>query len=157
MTKKAEKAVPEGYNTVTAYLNFNGGCKEAIEYYKKAFGATLPMPVMESPDGRVMHTVIKIGDSNIMMSDNFEQNRAVVGDAIHLWIYVEDCDTTFKNAIEAGGKVTMEMEDQFWGDRLGQIQDPFGIRWSIASYKWEVSPEEMGEKQKAWFKSIGLD
>ena len=152
--QKAKRAIPEGYNTITTYLAFNGSCKEAIGFYKAAFDAVVDGEVMEAPDGRVLHTMIQIGDSNVMMSDNFEPERAEVGNAAHLWLYVDDCDTVFNRAVKAGAKVTMAMEDQFWGDRLGQVQDPFGFRWSIATLKWDLTDEEIEQKQKEWLESL---
>lgn len=156
MPKKAERAVPQGMNTVTLYLSFKNNCKEAIELYKNAFDAKVQFEPMRSPDGRVLHAMIKIGDTNIMMSDYFETKDQTVGNMAQMWIYVDDCDALFNRAVKAGCKVAMEMEDQFWGDRVGQVRDPFGYLWSIASAKWELSAQEMQQKQQEWLKSAGL-
>lgn len=155
MPKKAMKPVPEGMNTVTLYLSFKGNCTEAIEFYRKAFDAKIAGEIERSPDKRILHAMIRIGDTNIMLSDAFGENQ-IVGNMAHMWVYVDDCDAVFERTIKAGGKITMEMADQFWGDRVGQIRDPFGYLWSIASMKWELSPEEMAQSEKEWLKSIGM-
>ncbi len=156
MPRKAEKPIPQGMNNVTLYLTFKNNCSEAIELYKNAFDAKIPFEPMRFPDGRILHAMIKIGDTNIMMSDSFEKENQIVGNMAHMWLYADDCDAVFNRAVKAGCKVTMEMEDQFWGDRVGQVRDPFGYLWSIASTKWELSPQEMQEKQEQWLKSAGL-
>ncbi len=156
MPKRAERAVPQGMNTVTLYLSYKSNCIEAIELYKNAFEAKVQFEPMRFPDGRVLHAMIKIGDSNIMMSDSFEKRDQTIGNMAQMWIYVEDCDSMFNRAVKAGCKVAMEMEDQFWGDRVGQVHDPFGYLWSIASTKWDLSAQEMQEKQQEWLKSSGL-
>jgi PhnB protein len=135
-------AVPEGYGTVTPFLTIDGA-SDAIEFYKKAFGATerLRMP---GPEGKLMHAEITIGNSVVMLSD--AMRRPATQSAIHL--YVEDCDATFAQALDAGATVTMPLMDMFWGDRYGQLSDPFGNLWSIATHKEDLSQEEM-EKRMA--------
>jgi PhnB protein len=151
MAKKVSNPVPAGLQTVTPNLYFNGNCKDAIEYYKKAFNAQLQGKVYYSPDGKtVWHSMLKIGDANIMCSDVMEgaTDKGPKGSTtVSLMMYVPDCDAWIKQAEDAGGKVEMEAEDMFWGDRMGSIRDPFGHYWSIASGKWEYTPEEMQEKQ----------
>lgn len=153
MPTKATSPIPEGMNTVTTYLVFTGNCGKALELYPKAFGATLPFPPEKSPDGKIMHAMIKIGDSNIMLSDTFNDPKDATGLKSNLWLYVKDCDDLFKKAVAAGCTVTMPMEDVFWGDRLGQVKDPFGHTWNIASQKMILTPQEMKEAVANWMKS----
>ena len=158
MPKKAPRQVPEGMNTVTSHLWFNGNCKEAIEFYKKALGAESFLPVVESPGGKsILHAMLKLGDSNIMMADawpgQWEQGpkeNATTG----MMVYVEDCDALFNKAIDAGCEVIYEMMDAFWGDRMGKVKDPFGHCWAIATHKLVLTPEEMEERQKEWLKNL---
>ncbi len=159
MPEKAINHVPEGMHTITAHLWFEGNCKEAVEFYKKALGAIEIFPPMEMPGGKsVLHAMLKLGDSFIMMADawpgTWEQgpkDRATTG----LWVYVEDCDSVFKQAFEAGCEVLMPIEDAFWGDRFGKVKDPFGHCWAIATHNWEMTPDEMEEGQKEWLKNMG--
>jgi len=147
------KAVPEGSHTITAHLVVRDGTK-AVEFYQKAFGAEL-RALHKTPDGRVMHASLKIGDSNLMLSDEFPQgNRSAEtlgGSPVVLNIYVEDVDTLFKQAVAAGAKVTMPLENQFWGDRYGQVTDPFGHAWALGSHVEDVAPEELERRAKAMF------
>jgi PhnB protein len=151
MAKKAAQKVPAGMHTLTPNLFFNGNCKEALEFYKKAFNAEVQGKIFYSPDGKtVWHAMLKIGDSNIMCADAMEgsPNQAPKDTTtVSLMIYVEDCDAWFKRAIDAGGEVIMEMEDMFWGDRMGNFKDPFGHTWNIGSAIWEYTPEEMKKNQ----------
>ena len=133
-------AVPAGYGTVTPFLNINGA-SDAIDFYKKAFGATERFRV-PGPDGKLMHAEIAIGDSVVMLSD--AMRRPATQAALHL--YVKDCDALFEQALAAGATVTMPLMDMFWGDRYGQLSDPFGNLWSIATHKEDVSPEEMQKR-----------
>ncbi len=151
---KAVKPVPEGYHTVTPYLVVRDA-KRALEFYKKAFGAetTLSMP---SPDGRVMHAEMRIGDSMVFVSDEFPemapQSKAPqsIGGAVtgSIFLYVQDVDAAVKRAVGAGAKVTMPVADMFWGDRFGKVADPFGHHWGISTHKEDLTPQEM-EKRKA--------
>jgi len=148
----AVKPIPEGYHTVTPYLAVDRAA-EAIEYYKKAFGAK-ERGRMEAPDGTIGHAELEIGDSLVMLSDPFPQAttrtpKELGGTSASVFMYVEDVDAVVKQAVEAGATVTMEVEDQFWGDRFGTVQDPFGHLWSIATHVEDVPPEEMAERAKA--------
>jgi PhnB protein len=145
------KPIPEGYHTVTPSLI----CKDAgsaIEFYKNAFGAVERVR-MPSPDGKVGHAELKIGDSMIFVSDEMPQMGAVAPTAMggfYLFLYVEDVDTVFNRAIAAGARSTMPVQDMFWGDRCGKLSDPFGYRWGIATHTEDVAPEEMDRRAKAW-------
>jgi PhnB protein len=148
----AVKPIPEGYRTVTPYLAVDDAA-EAIEYYKKAFGATERVR-MEAPGGKIGHAELEIGDSLVMLSDALPQfstrpPNELGGTSVSVFMYVEDVDAVVKQAIDAGATVTMEIADQFWGDRFGSVQDPFGHLWSIATHVEDVPPEEMAERAKA--------
>lgn len=143
--------IPEGYNSVTPYLVVNGAAK-AIDYYKKVFGATEIMR-MPGPDGRIGHAELKIADSHIMLADESPQmghNRppAQGNSSVSVLVYVEDVDSTVERAVADGAQVLKPVADQFYGDRMGFIQDPFGHRWGVATHKEDVSPEEMKERMK---------
>jgi PhnB protein len=147
----AVKPVPEGYNTVTPYLAVEDAA-EAIEYYKKAFGAKERVR-MDTPDGKIGHAELEIGDSLVMLADPFPQSstsppKELGGTTVSVFLYVEDVDAVVKQAVDAGAKVTMEVADQFWGDRFGSITDPFGHSWSVATHVEDVPPEEMAERAK---------
>ena len=138
------KPIPEGYHSITPYLVIKGAAK-AIDYYKKAFGATEIMR-MPLPDGTVAHAELKIGDSMFMMGEEMPQAgyRAPQGSTpVGLMIYVEDVDRVFKQAVAAGGRVNKELQNQFYGDRSGTLYDPFGHMWTIATHVEDVPPEEM--------------
>jgi PhnB protein len=140
------KPIPEGFYTVTPHLIVKGA-KEAIEFYKKAFGAEV-RGVHEGPGGSVMHAEIKIGNSILMLNDEFPDFGALGpssrgGSSVTIHLYTNDADGLFNRAVAAGAKVTMPIADQFWGDRYGQVEDPFGHRWSIATHTEDLSPEEM--------------
>jgi PhnB protein len=148
----ATKPIPEGYHTVTPYLAVDDAA-EAIEYYRKAFGAEERVR-METPDGNIGHAELAIGDSRVMLSDPFPQAttrspKELGGTSVSVFMYVEDVDAVVKRAIDAGAKITMEVADQFWGDRFGSVIDPFGHSWSIATHVEDVPPEEMAERAKA--------
>jgi PhnB protein len=148
----AVKPIPDGYNTVTPYLAVDDAA-EAIEYYKKAFGAKERVR-MEAPGGKVGHAELEIGDSLVMLSDSFPQAstrspKELGGTSASVFMYVEDVDAVVKQAVDAGATVTMEVADQFWGDRFGSVQDPFGHLWSISTHVEDVPPEEMAERAKA--------
>ncbi|MGH9969713.1 MAG: VOC family protein [Pyrinomonadaceae bacterium] len=146
------KPIPEGYHSVTPYLIIKGAAA-AIDYYKKAFGAT-ELFRMAQPDGKVGHAEIKIGDSPIMLADEYPEMNYVSpttlgGSPVSLMIYVEDVDGVFKQAIAEGGKEQRPVEDKFYGDRGGSLVDPFGHVWHIATHKEDVSPEEMEKRAAA--------
>jgi PhnB protein len=143
--------IPEGYGTLTTYLAVDDAAG-AIEYYKKAFGAK-ERGRMEAPGGKVGHAELEIGDSLLMLSDALPQfatrsPKELGGTSVSIFMYVEDVDATVQQAVDAGGTVTMEVADQFWGDRFGTVQDPFGHLWSVATHVEDVSPEEMEERAK---------
>ena len=146
------KPIPEGYRTVTPFLVVDDGAG-AIDYYKKAFGAKERMR-METPDGKIGHAELEIGDSLIMLSDPFPQAstrppKEIGGASGGVFLYVEDVDAVVQRAVDKGATVTMEVEDQFWGDRFGTVTDPFGHVWSIATHVEDVPPAEMAERAKA--------
>lgn len=153
MPKKV-KPIPEGYHSVTPYLVVKNGSK-ALEFYKKAFQAQ-ELERHDMPNGKVMHATFKIGDSIIMLSDEFPppQSCGMVappsakGLSMMLHLYVEDVDTSFNRAVKAGAKTIRPVEDTFWGDRYGQLEDPFGHRWSISTHKEDLEPEEIAERAK---------
>jgi PhnB protein len=155
---KATKAVPDGYHTVTPTLTLDN-CAQAIDWYKKALGATERARAV-GPDGKIMHAEITIGDSIIMVSDpmmGFKGPKAIGGSPASLWLYVEDCDALYNRAVKAGAEVLPgmgQMQDQFWGDRSGSVIDPFGYKWTIATHKEDVTPEEMKQRQDAWMKQF---
>jgi PhnB protein len=140
------KSVPEGYFTVTPYLIMKGA-GEAIEFYKKAFGATEVMR-FPMPDGSVGHGEIKIGNSHIMLADEFPDMgylgpKTLGGTSVSILLYVDDADALFQRAVKAGASVEQEVKDQFYGDRSGTLKDPFGHRWTIATHKEDMSVDEM--------------
>jgi PhnB protein len=148
----AVQPIPEGYNTVSPYLAVDDA-EKAIEYYKKAFGAEETVR-MNGPDGKIGHAELKIGDSHLMLSDPFPQSSTkppteLGGTSVSIFMYVEDVDAVVQKAVDQGATVTMEVEDQFWGDRFGSITDPFGHNWSIATHIEDLTPEEIEERGKA--------
>jgi PhnB protein len=148
----AVKPIPEGYHTVTPYLAVDDAA-EAIAYYIKAFGAR-ERARMEAPGGKIGHAELEIGDSLVMLSDPLPQfstrpPKELGGTSASVFMYVEDVDAVVKQAVDAGGTIEMEVADQFWGDRFGSVQDPFGHLWSIATHVEDVPPEEMAERAKA--------
>lgn len=150
------QAVPDGYNTITAQLAIDGAA-EAIEFYKKAFGAVELMRI-PGPDGRgVMHAEMKIGDSIVFLSDEFPQANyrsphSLGGRTGSLYLYVDDVDAAYRRAIEAGAKASMPVTDMFWGDRFGSVMDPFGHSWGLATRKENVSAEEMVARSREFHK-----
>jgi PhnB protein len=148
----AVKPIPEGYHSVTPYLIIKGAA-DAIEFYKKAFGAT-ELFRFPAPDGKIGHAEIKIGDSPIMLADEFAEMgykgpQALGGSPVSLMIYLEDVDTVFDRAVEAGASVKEAVQDKFYGDRTGSLTDPFGHVWHVATHKEDVSMEEMEKRAKA--------
>jgi PhnB protein len=154
----ATQPIPEGYHTITPYLAVDDA-SEAIEYYKKAFGANERVR-MDAPGGKIGHAELEIGDSLVMLSDPFPQSSTrtpseLGGSSVSIFMYVEDVDATVKRAVDAGATITMEIADQFWGDRFGSVKDPFGHQWSIATHVEDVPPEEMAERAKAAMAQMG--
>lgn len=146
------KPIPEGYHTATPYLIVRDAAR-AIEFYKKAFGATELMR-MADPSGKVMHAEIRIGNSPIMLADEVPEMGArgpesLGGSPVSILLYVEDVDALFSQAVAAGAKVQRPVKDQFYGDRSGGVTDPFGHVWYIATHKEDVSPEEMRKRAAA--------
>jgi PhnB protein len=149
------KAVPEGYNTVTPYIIVDGAA-HALEFYKKAFGAKEVMR-FNGPDGKVGHAEIRIGSSPVMLADEFPDMgakgpQAFGGSPVSLHLYVEDVDALAKQAVAAGAKLTRPVADQFYGDRLGSVTDPFGHVWHIATHKEDLSPQEMKQRADRYMK-----
>jgi PhnB protein len=145
------KPIPEGYHTVTPYLTVDDSAS-AIEFYKKAFGAK-ERGRMEAPGGKIGHAELEIGDSIVMLADAFPQSttkspKQLGGTSASVFLYVEDVDGVVKRAVDAGATVTMEVADQFWGDRFGSVMDPFGHSWAMATHIEDVPPEEMAERAK---------
>lgn len=147
------KPVPEGYHSVTPYLCVADAAR-AIEFYKEAFGATEIMR-MATPDGKkIGHAEIKIGDSFVMLADempsmNFHSPQALGGPTAHFMVYVEDVDTLVERAVAAGAKLTRPVKDQFYGDRAGGVEDPFGHHWFIATHVEDLTPEEIKRRMDA--------
>jgi PhnB protein len=146
------KPIPDGYHSVTPYLIFSDAAR-AIEFYKQAFGAT-ELFRMEGPDGQIGHAEIKVGDSHIMLADEHPQMGArspqsIGGSPISLMLYVEDVDATVSQAVEVGAKLTRPIADQFYGDRTGGLEDPFGYSWYVATHVEDVPPEELKKRAAA--------
>ena len=146
------KPIPDGYHSVTPYLIIKGAA-DAIDFYKKAFGAT-ELFRMAQPDGKIGHAEIKIGDSPIMLADEFPEMKylgpqTLGGSSVSLMIYVDDVDSVFNQAMAAGGRQERPVEDKFYGDRGGSLVDPFGHVWHIATHKEDVSPDEMEKRAAA--------
>jgi len=149
------KAIPSGYTTVTPSITVKDAPK-VIEFYKKAFGATERMR-MPGPDGKIMHAEIQIGNSIIMMNDEVMGSRSaqtIGGSPVSFYVYVEDADAAFKKAIAAGAKEQYPLTDMFWGDRMGAVEDPFGLKWTIAQHIKDVSPEQMKKGQEEFMKQM---
>ena len=149
------KAIPEGYHSVTPYLMIKGAT-EAIEFYKRAFNATELFRLV-TPSGTIGHAEIKIGDSSIMLAEPCEQGaarnpEALGGSSVALHVYVEDVDAQYAQAVNAGAKAVKPVEDQFYGDRTGTLEDPFGHIWFFATHKEDVSMEEIKIRAEAMFK-----
>jgi uncharacterized glyoxalase superfamily protein PhnB len=140
------QAIPKGYHTITPFMTVRDAAR-AIEFYKQAFGAK-EKGVMKGPEGKIMHAELVIGDSIIMLADEFPEFGALSpqstgGSGTGLHIYIEDVDSAFDRAVKAGATVEMPVADMFWGDRYGKLRDPFGHKWSIGTHKADLSVEEM--------------
>ena len=138
--------VPEGTHTLTPHLVVNDATK-AIKFYEKALGAS-ELYRMPGPGGKVGHAELQLGDSRFYIADEWPGGALAAPKAasVGLHVYVADCDALFQRALAAGAKVVMPLTDMFWGDRFGQVRDPFGHVWSIATHKEDLSPEEMGRR-----------
>jgi PhnB protein len=148
----AVQAIPDGYYSLTPYLVCKGAAK-AIEFYTKAFGAveTVRMP---GPNGQVMHAEVKIGNSTLMLADENKERGAlspdtIGGTAVSVMFYTDDVDAVFNRALSLGAKAEMPPADMFWGDRMGNLVDPFGHKWAIATHKEDVAPDEMQKRMAA--------
>jgi PhnB protein len=140
------KAIPTGFHTLTPHLTVRDADK-ALEFYKNALGAEV-LHVARMPDGKVMHAGLRIGDSMLMLNEEFPEYGglsplSVGGTGVTIHIYTENVDEAFNRAVSAGANVAMPVMDQFWGDRYGMVTDPFGHKWSIATHSKDMSPEEM--------------
>jgi PhnB protein len=139
--------VPAGYHTVTPYLTVDDAAR-ALDFYARAFGAreTERMP---GPGGRIMHAELRIGNSIIMLSDEFpgtstcRSPKSLGGTTVQIFLYVPDVDAAFKRAVDAGCRVTMPLADMFWGDRYGKLEDPFGTQWGLATHREDVTPQQI--------------
>ena len=154
----AVNPIPEGYHTVTPFLTVDDAAR-AIEFYQRAFGAT-ERGRMLGPDGKVAHAEIQIGDSVVMLSDPFPHSTVkppteLGGTSVGVFVYVEEVDAVFHQAVDAGATVTMALEDMFWGDRFGSVTDPYGHHWSLATHVEDVPPEEMEERAKQAMAAMG--
>ena len=143
------KPIPDGYHSITPYLSIKGAA-DAIDFYKRAFGATEVMR-FPHPDGRVGHAEVKIGDSRVMLADEFPEMdfrspHAFGGSPVHIHLYVEDVDAVVKQALAAGAKVHKPVQDQFYGDRSGSLADPYGHVWHVSTHKEDLSMEEMKKR-----------
>jgi PhnB protein len=153
MANKAQ-AIPKGYHTVTPSL-FVVGAAKAIEFYKKALGAEELMR-FPGPDGAIMHAEIKIGDSIIMLADEMPEQggrspKSIGGTPVSFFVYRENVDAEWKRALDAGAKVLVPLADQFWGDRTGCLEDPFGHQWWLAQHLQDLTPEELQRNAEAFF------
>jgi PhnB protein len=146
------KYIPEGYHSITPYLYMNDAAR-AIEFYKEVFGAT-ELFRFDAPGGKIGHAELKIGDSLVMLGDECEDADArspqtIGGTPVGLMLYVEDVDAVVERAVAAGAKLIEPLEDKFYGDRMGKVEDPSGHVWAIATHKEDVSPEEMEKRVAA--------
>lgn len=151
MNQFAVKPIPDGMHTVTPHL-ICGGAADAIAFYVKAFNA-VELARLPGPDGRLWHAMIRIGDSPVMLVDEFPDYgslgpKARNGTSVTMHLYVKDADAAFKQAVDAGATVKMPLENMFWGDRYGLLEDPFGHSWSIATHIQDLTPEEIGNAAK---------
>lgn len=155
----AAKPVPDGFNTVSAYLVVTD-VEEAMAFYGKAFGAESGA-VMRTPDGKsVMHAEMRIGNSTVMLSQESPQwgtkaAETLGGSPVSLHLYVQDADKAFQRAVDGGCEVAAPLMDAFWGDRYGKVKDPFGLQWGIATHKEDLTEKEVAKRAAAWFASMG--
>ncbi|MBO9353524.1 VOC family protein [Bordetella petrii] len=152
------KPIPDDMHTLTPHLICQGAA-QAIDFYVRAFGAK-ELARLPGPDGRVMHASVRIGDSTLMLADAFPEcgaadPKALQGSPVYLHLYVEDVDATMAQAQAAGATITMPAADMFWGDRYGQLTDPQGHRWSVATHKQDLTPEQIQQAMQAAFSEGG--
>lgn len=156
--KRRAQPIPPGFHTLTPYLVVRDAAK-AVEFYQKALGAKV-RGVHNTPDGKVMNANLKIGDSILLLSDEFPgpggtgSPQSLGGTSVTIHIYVKDVDKLFNQAVAAGAKVIMPVMDAFWGDRYGQVEDPFGHRWSLATHKEDLSSAEIEKRGQALFAAM---
>ncbi|PWT92757.1 MAG: glyoxalase [Acidobacteria bacterium] len=148
------KPIPDGFHTVTPHLVVRDA-KKALEFYQRAFGAEV-LGVSPTPDGKVMHAAIRIGDSLVMLNDEFPDWKVLSplslnGTPVTIHLAVQDVDASYDRAVKAGATAAMPVQNQFWGDRYGQVVDPFGHRWSIATRVENLSPDEIEKRAKEFF------
>lgn len=153
------KPIPDGFGTLTPHLVVSGA-RDAIEFYKQAFGAE-EVACMLGPDGRtIMHAELKFGNSMLMivddvpMMDRWVSPQRLEGTTVALCLYVEDCDATYAQAIEAGGTKSMKPTDTFWGDRYSKVTDPFGHEWEICTHREDLTPEELNQRAQQFFSGM---
>ncbi len=156
MAKKTP-AIPKGLHTVTPSL-FVAGAAKAIDFYKKALGAEERMR-FPAPDGSIMHAELKIGDSVIMLGDEMPDQggrgpKSIGGTPVSFFVYGEDVDAAWKRAVDAGAKELVPLADQFWGDRTGCLEDPFGHQWWLAQHKQDLTPDELRKNAEAFFSQM---
>ena len=150
------KPIPDGYHSITPYLSYKNA-DAAIKFYERAFGAKEIMR-LSTPDGGVAHAEIEVGDSRVMLADEMpafgnKSAETLGGSPVSFLFYVEDVDAAFERAVKAGAKVKRPVEDQFYGDRVGTVIDPFGVQWSIGTHKEEVTQQEMQRRMEKMFSS----
>jgi PhnB protein len=153
MAKKAQ-AIPKGYHTVTPSIVVDGAAK-AIDFYKKALGAE-EITRFPGPDGKIMHAEIRIGDSVIMLVDQMPEQggrgpKLIGGTPVSFFIYGENVDAAWKRAVDAGAKPIMPLDDQFWGDRTGLLEDPYGHHWWLAQHVEDLTPDELQKRSETFF------
>jgi PhnB protein len=151
------KPIPQGFHTATPYLTLNDAAR-AIDFYKRAFGAQEVMR-MNGPGGKIGHAEIKIGDSIIMLADEMPGSgsrspQSLSGTTAGIFLYVENADAVFNQAVSAGAQVEAPLADMFWGDRFGSLKDPFGHSWSVATHKEDVAPAEMSKRMQEFAAKI---
>ena len=157
MAKKAQ-AIPKGYHTLTPSIVVAGAAK-AIDFYKKAFGAEEVMR-FPAPDGSIMHAELRIGDSMIMLGDEMPEQgggrspKSIGGTPVSFFVYGDDVDAAWKRAVDAGAKPIMPLADQFWGDRAGCLEDPFGHNWWLAQHVEDLTPEELRKRGEVYFSQM---
>jgi uncharacterized glyoxalase superfamily protein PhnB len=156
MPNKAQ-AIPKGYHTVTPSIVVKGAAG-AIDFYRKAFGAEELMR-FPGPDGSIMHAEIRIGDSVVMLGDEMPEQggrspKSIGGTPVSFFVYKENVDAAWKQAVDAGAKTIMPLADQFWGDRTGCLEDPYGHRWWLAQHVQDLTPEEMQRNAEAFFSQM---
>ena len=152
------KPIPDGFHTITPHIIVSDGTK-ALEFYQRAFGAQEIERFM-TPDGKgVMHAQLKIGDSRLMLGNEFPPTclspKSRGGTTVSMYLYVENADALFDRAVKAGCTVKMPMNDAFWGDRYGQVEDPYGHQWSIATHKQDLTQEQIAANARTFFANMG--